>query len=227
MNGKLPELNISKRSRAESISETVKEAIFAGYWMPGARIDDQDLAGKLEVSRLSVREALGKLVEAGIVERRHWKGYQVRSLSLHEVESILEVREALELVAMRKVVRARDPELLRELEGALAEAEQRKSEGRVVEFRRADFRFHEILYRASDNPWIADILGNLRILIELLRFISQSEDFASVAAASIREHRRILAKLSGSAPREAISEMREHLRSHRERVRVRFSASDR
>ena len=222
MTDDLPDLSMTKMSRAENISEVVKEAIFAGHWKPGAKIDDQELAEKLDVSRLSVREALSKLVEAGIVERRHWKGYQLRNLRWDEVESILEVREALEEVAMRKVVHGRSESTLSELEAALKEADELKRNRRIVEFRKADYRFHEILYRASGNDLIADILGNLRILIELIRFISQSEDFDSVASASIGEHREILSKLSQGDGTMAIPAMRDHLRNHRERVRHRF-----
>lgn len=209
-----------KASRAENIYEVIKEGILRGVWKPGDKINDQELAEQLGVSRISVREALSKFIENQIIEQRYWKGYQLRCLSWNEIEGILDVRMALETLSIERVTGRITPELLAELDQAIRrsvidmEADDRES------FRESDFLFHEILYRESGNPWISRLLGNLRILIEIIRQMSQVDHFREVARSSISEHQAVLECLRSGAKDEAVEMLRKHIAAHTERVRA-------
>ncbi|WP_319476558.1 GntR family transcriptional regulator [Marispirochaeta aestuarii] len=211
-----------KASRADTIYEIIKDGILQGVWKPGDKIDDQELAKRLGVSRLSVREALSKFVENLIIEKQHWKGYQVRQLQWEEIEGVMEIRVALESIAIEHVARNVTPDLIKELEGALDQAVRDMEADDHAAFRVSDYTFHEILHRECGNIWITNIISNIRVLIEIIRQISQEEHFRDVAAASIAEHRAVLDCLRNGDTRAATETLHQHLQKHTERVRTEY-----
>jgi len=170
-----------KTSRAEDIVAIVKEGIVSGYCKPEEKINDLDLSERLGVSRLTVREALSKLVERGLVEKKHWKGYAVRKLSWEEITALIDVRLALEELALRDVIRRMTPRVVAELESSVIASRAVIAEEKYGEFFGTDYVFHEIMYRESGNPWIPEILTDLHVLIGIIRFISQAEHLDKVA----------------------------------------------
>ncbi|WP_319562549.1 GntR family transcriptional regulator [Marispirochaeta sp.] len=215
-----------KTSRADTIYEIIKDGILQGVWKPGDKIDDQELAKRLGVSRLSVREALSKFVENLIIEKQHWKGYQVRQLQWKEIEGIMEIRIALETIAIDHVARNITPELIKELEGTLNQAVRDMEAEDHTAFRLSDYAFHEIIHRECGNIWITNIISNIRVLIEIIRRISQEEHFRNVAWASIEEHRAVLDCLKNRDPQCAVETLRSHLLMYTERVRAEYKHPD-
>lgn len=208
-----------KTSRAETIAEVIRDGIDRGYWKPEDRINDQELSERLGVSRLTVREALSRLVERRILEKKHWKGYTVRKFTWDEIDNLIDVRLALEELALRKAVEKNPDRFVAELGGALEASKKIVASGDFQGFFTTDFLFHEILYRSSGNPWIEDILSDLHLVINLVRHISQAEHVEEVARRSITDHERILEALRAGDRETAIESLRAHLNNHRDRVR--------
>lgn len=200
------------------IHELVRERIARGVWQPGDKIDDRLLCEELGVSRLSVREALSRLVATGTIVLESWKGYRLRELDREDIDSILDVRLSLEELGIRGAVTHRSEQMFSELEQAIALSSRYRENSEIVAFRRADTHFHEIIYRASGNRWIENVLGNLRPLIDAIWFISQADSFASVTHESVAEHQEILAALGSGEEEKALDAMRRHMANHRERV---------
>ncbi len=165
----LPEYKTQKLSRGEFVYAYLKDNIIAGVWLPGDRINDKKISEHLGVNRLSVREGLSKLVQDDIVEQIQWKGYYIRKLSTEEVRSFIEVRIALEQLAIRNILKNKCNKYFDKLETAINESEKLLKEGNHVEYMKIDFSFHEILYKASGNTWIQKIISNSRILLNILR----------------------------------------------------------
>src|SRR4030042_321796 len=130
--------SLSRVTNASSVCEIVKEGIAAGFWLPGDRINDRELSEKLGVSRISVREALAILVESQLVERVQWKGYFLRKLTLREVKSIIEIRIALEQLAIKSVMRKKDGILYARLGESIDAAEAAIPSGNHVQYRATD-----------------------------------------------------------------------------------------
>jgi len=212
-----------KTSRAESVVEVILQGITRGYWKTGDRINDLELSTQLGVSRLTVREALSKLVERNLLEKKHWKGYTIRKLSWVEVDGLIDVRLVLEELALRKAVGKMSPEMKEELAAAIEAARIALEANDFVKFFALDYRFHEIFYNCSENVWLSKLLGDLRLLINIVRRISQVDNNREVAKTSIREHERILQDIRSSQWEAAVEHLREHLNNHRERVRKEYS----
>jgi DNA-binding GntR family transcriptional regulator len=204
----------SRVSKAAAVCDVVKEGITSGVWLPGDRINDKELAEKLGVSRISVREALATLVESQLVERVQWKGFFLRKLTLREVKSIIQIRIALEQLAIKSVMRKKDGELYARLEQAIDAAEAAIQSSNHAQYMATDFRFHDLIHEASGNTWIKTIIANLRVTINILRNMSMMVDFEEAARASTSDHRRILAAMRSGDLIEAFRALRDHMRTH-------------
>ena len=214
--------NVKKTSRAESVVEVIIQGITRGYWKTGDRINDEELSKHLGVSRLTVREALSKLVERNLLEQKHWKGYTVRRLTMEEVDGLIDVRLALEELALRKAISKMSDTMKADLEAALKDSEVALAEGDFTNFFALDYQFHEVFYKGSENIWIYKLLGDLRLLINVVRRMSQVDNSRDVAEKSIKEHERILEDIRASRWEAAVEHLREHLNNHRERVRKEY-----
>ena len=70
------------------VYEGIKQLILSGKLRPGQKLAERDLGERLKVSRTPIREALGRLVQDGLVESRPQRGLiGVRARSLREVRS--------------------------------------------------------------------------------------------------------------------------------------------
>jgi len=216
---------ITKKSRAEDIVGIIKEGIIRGYWKPNEKIDDGELAKRLNVSRITVREALSKLVERRLIEKKHWKGFAVRYLSWEEIDSLIDIRIVLEELALKKIIQTITPNLIHSLEQSINEAKEAVERKDFHGFSRSDYQFHQIIQSESGNPWIKDILEDLHVLISIVRYISQWKHPEEVAKKSISEHERIVESLKQGNGNEAIRYLHEHFNNHRERVRMEYQAS--
>ncbi len=209
-----PLVSLSRVSKASAIYDIIKEGIISGLWLPGDRINDKELAEKLGASRISVREALAKLVESQLVERVQWKGFFLRKLTLKEVKSIVEIRLALEQLAIKRVMRKKDARLYDQLEKSIDAAEAAIKSGNHSEYMATDFRFHDLIHEASGNTWIKSIIGNLRTTINILRNMSMMVDFEEAAYESTADHRRILSAMRTGNVKEALTSLRGHMKTH-------------
>jgi len=213
-------------SRSENIRILITKALFEGHWLPGDRINDEDLSTELRVSRISVREALSFLVERRIVEKVHWKGYFVRKLSLEEIESIVEVRIAIEELAIRKLMQKKVPGVFEKMKDAIDSAEKLIDSSTYMEYMDRDFRFHELIYEASGNVWIKNIIGDLRVHINLLRNLSMESSFVDAARISITEHRELLKQLIKGNRTRAMQILRAHFETHLSNIRRTYAGND-
>lgn len=211
------------KSRSKSIGEIVTRALIEGVWMPGDRINDQELSERLNVSRISVREALSSLVERRIVEKVHWKGYFVRKLTLEEIESIIEVRMVLEELAVKKLISSKAQDIYGEMQKAIDNSEQVLASSSYSEYMETDFRFHELMYEGSGNLWIKNIISDLRLHINILRNLSMKTDYRKAAALSIHDHRDILEKLAVGDEAGAVELLRAHFSTHLRNIRAAYA----
>lgn len=111
----------------DQVYERLKDLLLRGEFVPGDRVTEERVAELLNVSRTPVREALGRLMQQGILERRPRGGFAVPSPSLEEMEDFIFLRQVLELAVVDKVVANSDLSDERNLTKII------KSEQRILE----------------------------------------------------------------------------------------------
>src|SRR5262249_4954416 len=140
--------------RPDWLTRVLEERIVKGICKPGDWIRENELQREFELSNGPVREALQRLVAAGILERSPWKGVRVVELSEAEIVELFELRLALLEYAAELAARRAPPEVL--AEAKTVRANLRKALARV---RKGDLA----LINAELIEWILRGAGNKRI----------------------------------------------------------------
>ena len=144
------------------VFNTLRQAILKGELKPGERLMEIALAERLGVSRTPIREAMRKLEQEGLVVMIPRRGAQVANITEKDLNDVLEVRIALENVAIEKACARMTEEEMRRLWLAAKEFEHTIAEGNLVKLAEADVAFQEVIYQASDNKRLIQVLNNMR-----------------------------------------------------------------
>lgn len=139
----------------------LRQAILRGELKPGERLMEIQLANKLGVSRTPVREAIRKLELEGLVLMIPRKGAEVAEITEKSLRDVLEVRKALEELAVRLTCDKITEEGIARLREAAEDFQRILACNDVTEIAQADVRFHDIIYMATDNQRLIQLLNNL------------------------------------------------------------------
>ncbi|MGI6094864.1 MAG: GntR family transcriptional regulator [Lachnospiraceae bacterium] len=144
------------------VFRTLRQAILRGELKPGERLMEIALANKLGVSRTPIREAIRKLELEGLVIMIPRRGAQVASITERDLNEVLEVRQGLEALAIRFACDRITQEQLYALKKAKEKFEKLQEKGNLMELTEADVEFHEVIYQATHNQRMVQMLNNLR-----------------------------------------------------------------
>lgn len=161
------------------VFQTLRQAILTGELKSGERLMEIHLAQMLGVSRTPVREAIRMLQLDGLVVMIPRKGAHVASITEKHLSDVLEVRRALEELAVaRACERITKQELLR-LQKACRIFEEATLNKDPAAIARADEFLHNIIYRATKNDRLVALLSNLSEQMYRYRFeyIKDIEDY--------------------------------------------------
>ena len=181
---------LDHRTLWQRVHEHLRDEIISGRLTPGTVLHEIALARSLGVSRGPIREALGRLATEGLVTIRPRRGAVVRALSSEEFIEAYQVREALEMMAVRLAVPKLTAEDLAALERLIEEMASRGEAGDVQGFFEANTEFHQRFFQVADNRMLAELYRQLRGQIDRHRF--RSLELRGDLRRSIDEHRAIL-----------------------------------
>ena len=162
----------------EAVAEELKSHISRARLQEGDKLPSEpELCGQLNVSRTTLREAIRLLQTIGILEVKRGRGTYVRKhnveeylnhampptlTAVDEIVNLVEVREALEVLAVQLAVERRTEEHLESLKKQLESDREKMARGEYdVE---DDLQFHRIVFDATNN----EILHTLISIIEKL-----------------------------------------------------------
>lgn len=230
----LPDLAPPERtSLTDRVASALADTIVEHELGPGARLPaERDLALRLRVSRIVVREALGRLAQRGLVEVRPGVGTFVSSPADHAVtdtlqlyirrhaighEQLFEVRHALEPAIAAAASHHADEAQLAALAANVERTatlatrmDEHADEDTAEAFAWADLEFHELLAQASGNPLFELLLAPLiDRLLDVRRIGVRLPGTARRAAAG---HHAVLAAVASRDAVAAARHMRDHLR---------------
>jgi DNA-binding GntR family transcriptional regulator len=176
---------------------------------PGSRLDEQTLAAEMGVSRTPLREAIGRLVEKGLIEYRPYQGNFVRTFTADEIRGIYQVRRSLEELAVRNATAKMTPELLREIREILGELEAAMDRGDIPGVNQADRLFHAAIARGSGNPTLIAMLNDLDYQIRIIRSLANQNP--DVVRQTALQRPQILAALERGDADTAARLLGEHI----------------
>ncbi len=191
------------------VFKTLRQAIIMGNLEPGERLMEMDLASRMGVSRTPIREAMRMLELEGLVIMVPRCGARVAKISFKNLKDVLEVREALEELAITLACHRITKKQLEELRATSDKFEQTVNEGNEAKIAEADVRFHDIIIEASGNEKLVQMMQNLSE--QVYRFRYEYVKDVSIHGELVREHRAMLESIEKKDLQEAVKTVKNHI----------------
>lgn len=191
------------------VFNTLRQAILRGELKPGERLMEIQLANKLGVSRTPIREAIRKLELEGLVLMIPRKGAEVADITEKSLKDVLEVRRALEELSVKLTCDRITKEEMRELETAAENFRKTLKSKDITEIAEADVRFHDVIYNATKNQKLIQLLNNLHEQMYRYRieYLKKEEVYPKL----LKEHKEIIARIGNGEKEAAARIVCEHI----------------
>ncbi len=199
------------------VFQTLRTAILRGELKPGERLMELQLAAKLGVSRTPIREAIRKLEQEGLAVTIPRKGAEVARITAKDVDDVLEIREALEVLVARLACSNITRDEIQQLKEAGEQFRKMTKNSDITAIAAADEDFHNILYYVSDNPKLLALLSNLRE--QMYRYRVEYLKDVSVYPQLIEEHEQLYEAVKRGDADAAENITRIHLQNQSEGVK--------
>ncbi|KYO67284.1 GntR family transcriptional regulator [Thermovenabulum gondwanense] len=193
----------------EIVFQALREAIISGELKPGERLMEVQLAEEMGVSRTPVREAIRKLELEGLVVMVPRKGAYVAGLSMKDAADVFEVRQSLEGLAAALAAERITDEEIESLERVLLEINDAAEKNDLDLIIQKDAEFHNILFKASRNDRLVQIISNLKEQID--RFRIQSFENPGRLKKLMEEHKKIVEAITERNVEKAKKLAEEHI----------------
>lgn len=216
---------IDRVNVSEQVFNQLKQLLIDGKWKQGEKLpSENDLAEQFGVSRLTVRNALQKLVALNLIETRLGEGSFVKEVtygaSMNALlpaaylnnDSFLEViafREIVEVGAVRLATEKAQEEDLEELEQMYADMEARSKDSKS--FAEVDFAFHLKIALITGNTLV---IQTYSILQDLLRSSVVDVTEKMGTQSGLYYHRKIIDAMRQKDAEAATDVMREHIKNN-------------
>jgi DNA-binding GntR family transcriptional regulator len=173
--------------------EHLRGEILAERLAPGTELSEVALSRDLDISRGPIREAMGRLAAEGLITMRPRRRAEVRSLTTQELIDAYQVREALEVMAVRLAIpRISEADLAR-LEDLIDQMAGHADRQAVADYFAANVAFHETLCELSGNTKLREV--HHRLEGEIGRFQARTLALRGSLDGSLTEHRAIVAAI--------------------------------
>jgi DNA-binding GntR family transcriptional regulator len=151
-------LQLDVATLQESVVRALQKAIFRGELKLGQRILEDELAAQLNLSRATIREALRRLEQIGLVQIKPRRGTFVTRLTLLEIERTCRLRAVLEGLAARYASERLTEADWKQLAGHVEEMKAAERADDFDSFLRLDHEFHELVWGYAQDKQLEYIL---------------------------------------------------------------------
>ncbi|QYY29161.1 phosphonate utilization associated transcriptional regulator [Cupriavidus pinatubonensis] len=208
---------LQSQSLTTLVQRELETRIMSGGLVPGAKLNEIEVAGQLNVSRGPVREAFRALEQAGLLRMEKNRGVFVRAISLQEADEIYELRAVLDEHVGRALAAHATAEGVRELRAFIEGLARASTDGDVDSYTRLNLRFHDRMVELTGNGKLVDTYRRLVKELALFRREALSGNSAAMPD-STREHREIVSAIAARDADLAGRLMREHVERGRARL---------
>ena len=191
------------------VFHTLRQSILTGELKPGERLMEIHLADKLGVSRTPIREAIRKLELEGLVTMIPRRGAEVAQITEKSLKDVLEVRRALDALAVELACdRISDGEK-EQLKKACDEFARATTTKDATVIAKADVAFHDIIVQATGNQRLIQLINNLSEQMYRYRFEYIKDEIRHDSL--IEEHRIIYESIVRRDREKAAATARLHI----------------
>ncbi|MEM7497481.1 MAG: GntR family transcriptional regulator [Pseudomonadota bacterium] len=200
--------------KVDRAREILRQQILFRQRRPGEQLTEQSLATALGCSQGTVREALMRLAEEGLVERRGYRGTVITETTPDEAAELVRMRVSIEAQVARRLAQSGLGEAEREIGAIFAAMDDAHEAGDLNRCCDLDRAFHIGLCRAACLPLLCPVLA--RAALHMHRFtlsgVEVPREFRAEAGIG-DEHRALLSTVLNAGPDHAARAMTEHIAS--------------
>jgi len=196
--------------------EALRDSILTGKLTAGKIYNEMQLSKELGISRTPVREALLELSVQGLITFLPRKGLMVNYFTKTDVEEVFELRKAIELAAVEKVVknlRSGEIERFKKIQETQIVTVRKKN---YLAYMESDRSFHALLGELTRNNRLMATLDNIRDIVHLMGLQALSRKGRSEEV--IVEHQEVVEAIIARDPIAAKEKLGIHLDRSREAV---------
>lgn len=209
---------------ATLLRDELEQEIVEGRLRPGERLDEMTLAGRFDVSRTPIREALFGLESSGLVEIIPRRGAFVRKIGVRELiemfEAMAEMEASCGRFACQRMTQAQEAEL----RSCFARCDSAAKIGDVDLYYRENEAFHAAIYSASGNEFLRK--QALALQSRLKPFRRHQLHARGRLLQSNEEHRAVVEAIAAGDEAVAESTLRGHVVVQGERFNALIASLD-
>ena len=194
---------------SDAVYRTIREAILLGTLPTGARLGEEDLARRFNVSRTPVREAVLRLEAERLAERNSRRGLVVAGITSDEILEVYAVRQALDGLAARLAAESGRPSDIAQLRWLNDELRTVVGSGSLPEQQRINLAFHEAMYKAGHNAFLLELIRTAHDRVR--RFPGTTLSQAGRPEAVVAEHDEIIGAIERRDGGQAEEIARRHM----------------
>ncbi|NDO49657.1 GntR family transcriptional regulator [Lachnospiraceae bacterium MD335] len=198
------------------VFNTLRQEILTGKLKPGERLMEIHLANKLGVSRTPIREAIRKLELEGLVIMIPRRGAEVAQISWKSLKDVLEVRSALDALAIELACERMGQDDLELLYKACERFEQATDTKDTRKIAEADVAFHDIIVMSTGNKRLIQLVNNLSEQMYRYRFEYIKDE--SQHDMLVQEHKEMYRCIQCKDKKAAASVVKKHIDNQEEAI---------
>ncbi len=193
-----------ENSLGKLVRDELLRQLMQGSLVVGTRISEPEIAQRLGVSRVPVREALREIESSGLVESRKSAGVFVRQIGDVECRELYELRGLLDshcAAILSTVAASQRAIVVTALRASISTMKALAVQGDVQQYYDENLRFHWCIIESAGNRKIADTYQTITQQLHLARIGNLSQDHGMMI--SIAEHRGIVQAIASGDPGKA------------------------
>jgi DNA-binding GntR family transcriptional regulator len=194
---------------SQRVRDHLRDRILSNRLTPGTHLHEEEIAGTLGISRAPVREALRLLAAEDLVTINPRRGAIVKALSPDEFLAAYQVREALELLAIRLAVPRLTDQDLQELRDRHARMVAHAEKHDVDRYFQANTAFHGLFVDRSGNELLEHMYRQL--VNQMRQYRMRSFYLRGGLERSLSEHSAILEAVERRDAEAAMRLLSEHI----------------
>ena len=197
-------------SLAAQIEALLRRAIIEGELRAGTRLVELEIAREAGTSQAPVREALQRLEQDGLVERKSRTATFVTPIAWEEMHDIFLVRTMVEGLASRRVAECITAAQCTQLQRLLAEMHVAGLANDIRGVVATDMTFHRLILEWSDNATLLRIWTPLYAQLHRMLVTTHPYFFPSLDEVA-ETHRPVVEALIAHDPERAAQAMQDHI----------------
>ncbi|PLR88284.1 hypothetical protein CVD25_22775, partial [Bacillus canaveralius] len=187
----------------------IKEKIMRGDFIEENFTSQNQLVEELNMSRTPIVAALQRLQQDGFLKVVSNQGIVIQELSIKEINNIFEMRLAIELFSLQKIVGHLTADDFKNLDEIIEDQKKCCEDNDYFNFAHLDGDFHLYLLQVEGNGLFIQTMSNIKdkLFFNSTNFLRKQQSMMNF----IREHERILKALKEENTDLAVKELEEHL----------------